>query len=62
MLLYMSEFLMNKCVPGIYRTYCRLTLTVGMGIALGNWEEWELCAKFRMGNENGNTKVIPAHL
>ena len=21
----------------------------GMGITLENWEEWELCAKFRMG-------------
>jgi len=20
-----------------------------MALALGNWEEWELCAKFRMG-------------
>jgi len=43
MLLYMSEFLMNRYVPGIYRTYCRLTLTVGMGMGGNGNNTGELC-------------------
>jgi len=59
---------MNRCVPGIYRTYCRLTLTVGMGIALGNLEEGNYVQNSEWGEwAHGNGReweyqVIPAHL
>jgi len=46
--------MINRCVPGIYRTYCHLTLTMRMemGMGMGTWE-WE---------KLGMPKVIPANL
>ena len=54
-------------VPGIYRTYCRLTLTVEMGMggnenSTGELGGMGIMCKIQNGGMRMGIPIIPAHL